>query len=416
MNEVAIECYARLALKRLATITLGKMVQPEPAGPNDLEAPYLRAAHVQPDGRLIALDEKPMWFRRSEMIALDLRAGDVVVVEGGAGYGRSAVIRESMPGWGFQNSINRVRPLAERAEGRFLDYAVQDALRSGQVDVMVNTATIPHFTAEKLAELRVPAPERSVQVEIAELLDRETAQIDATVDAQQRLVDLLVERRNSVVLRSVMDRNDVTWRGPLGRVLAKLDRSVGDDSEVVTAYRDGVVVRRSERRDDGYTFSDLEQGYQGVMAGDLVFHGLDGFAGAVGVARSGGRCSPVYHVCTATARADNRYLGHVLRAYGHIGLLAAHAWSVRQRSVDYRNWKQLAALPIELPSHLDQMRTVESLETELAGIDRMSERVNASVALLRERRAALITAAVTGRIDPRTGVERLDDIVEGVAS
>ena len=85
--------WERQPIRRLGDVFLGKMMQPEPKSDSDVAARYLRAAHVQPNGRIIDVDDKTMWFSSDELSACDLRANDVVIVEGGAGYGRSAVIR-----------------------------------------------------------------------------------------------------------------------------------------------------------------------------------------------------------------------------------------------------------------------------------------------------------------------------------
>src|SRR5699024_4662626 len=189
-----------IPIKRLASVTLGKMVQPDSKAESDIYAPYLRAAHVQPHGNVIELPDQRMWFSRPELLALDLRQGDVVVVEGGAGYGRSAVLREDLPGWGFQNSIVRLRPAVGVADGRYLDYALQDALADGRIDLVTSTATLPHFTADKVSKFEVPSPALDEQRAIADYLDHETAQIDALVAKQEEFIGLLRERRSAVIL------------------------------------------------------------------------------------------------------------------------------------------------------------------------------------------------------------------------
>jgi type I restriction enzyme S subunit len=76
-----------------------------------------------------------------------------------------------------------------------------------------------------------------------------------------------------------------------------LKRPVRDDDEVITAFRDGNVTLRRNRREEGFTFALQEIGYQGVRKGDLVIHGMDGFAGAIGISDSDGKATPVYSVC-----------------------------------------------------------------------------------------------------------------------
>lgn len=65
----------------------------------------------------------------------------------------------------------------------------------------------------------------------------------------------------------------------------------------MTCFRDGTVTLRKNRRLRGYTEATVEHGYQGIRKGDLVIHGMDAFAGAIGVSDSDGKGTPVYNVC-----------------------------------------------------------------------------------------------------------------------
>ena len=88
------------------------------------------------------------------------------------------------------------------------------------------------------------------------------------------------------------------WEMERGKWLfRKMDRPVREADEVVTCFRDGVVTLRKNRRVRGFTESLQEIGYQGIRRGDLVIHGMDAFAGAIGVADSDGKGTPVYLVC-----------------------------------------------------------------------------------------------------------------------
>ncbi|HLX77424.1 MAG TPA: restriction endonuclease subunit S, partial [Acidimicrobiales bacterium] len=172
---------------------------------------------------------------------------------------------------------------------------------------------------------------------------------------------------------------------PLRRVLKKAERPVPDGSEIVTAYRSGRVTLRSATREEGYTLSEAETGYQGVERGDLVFHALDGFAGAVGVSDATGRCTPVYHVCEPVLGDDPRFIAYSLRAMGSTGFLAVQAGNVRQRSVDFRAWDAFAQIPFPRPPFSRQREIAGLLDAETARIDALVENKQRMIGLLRER-------------------------------
>ena len=88
------------------------------------------------------------------------------------------------------------------------------------------------------------------------------------------------------------------WKIKRGKfTLNLLNRAIEETDEVITCFRDGEVTLRRNRREDGFTVSLKEIGYQGIEPGDLVIHGMDGFAGAIGISDSRGKSSPVLVVC-----------------------------------------------------------------------------------------------------------------------
>jgi len=382
-------------------VVLGKMINASKDNGDGELAPYLAAGSIQPE-MLLLDEEKRMSLTPAELEQYDLRERDVVVVEGGAGYGRSHLLRESLPGWGFQNHVARVRARGVADPG-FVDYGLKACLASGFIEANNRTATLPSLSRDVLRSLRMPTPPLSEQRAVADYLDRETAQIDTLIDEQEHLIDLLRERREAVgaqYFASSSGKRLTTVR----RVLRPLARPAVPGLGVITAYRDGAVTLRSNRRDDGYTFSDTEHGYQEIRRGDLVFHALDGFAGAIGISDSHGNATPVYHVCEATNGDDPAYVAMLLRYLGVTGFLVTQAPNVRERSVDFRNWSMLARIPLALPTATEQSRAVEEIVILTAKIDLLIAESERFIELARERRSALITAAVTGKIDVREDV------------
>lgn len=252
-----------------------------------------------------------------------------------------------------------------------------------------------------LADMPFILPPLDEQRAIADYLDQETAQINALVAKQEEFIGLLRERREAISdaeFQQTEGRRNATIR----QTLVKLDREPPRTSGVVTAYRDGVVTLRANRRTDGYTMSAAEAGYQGVVPGDIVFHALDGFAGAVGISGSEGQCSPVYHVCSPRYDDDAEYLALFIRYMGTSGYLATQAPSTRQRSVDFRNWGTFARVPLRIPPVEQQKSFVVDYHKHTSRIDALMVKAEEHIALAKERRSALITAAVTGQFDVRT--------------
>ncbi|MFW0120083.1 restriction endonuclease subunit S [Rothia sp. P5764] len=187
-------------LKRFADITLGKMITPSDKGGMEV-APYIRAANIQPGGVFTyQSDQKKMWFSSDELSYLDLKKGDVLVVEGGAGFGRSAVLEEDLPGWGFQNSINRVRVNNDLADAHFIDFCIRAQLLSGELEKLTNQSTIPHLTAEKLNLIQIPNIEVGQQTEFANELFILNHRNSILIAEMKNLISILLELKQSKII------------------------------------------------------------------------------------------------------------------------------------------------------------------------------------------------------------------------
>lgn len=323
---------------------------------------------------------------------------DVVLIgEDGAPFfdpNRDVAFHVTEPIWP-NNHIHVLKP-KQSVDARWLTYA----LNVVDYSLYVGGATRDKLTQGALMRIELPTPPRDEQCAIADYLDRETRRIDTLVEEQQRFIAMIRERSEAEADALLGSPNEARHTS-VKRVLSSLSRPAGKQLGVVTAFRDGVVTLRSNRREDGYTFSDTEHGYQEIKPGDLVFHALDGFAGAVGVSDSHGNGTPVYHVCEAVAGDHLPYIALLLRYLGRSGFLETQAPNVRERSVDFRSWSMFGRLPLELPSLVEQRRIATHLAEQAATMNALIAETERFIELSRERRSALITAAVTGQIDVR---------------
>jgi type I restriction enzyme S subunit len=175
-------------------------------------------------------------------------------------------------------------------------------------------------------------------------------------------------------------------------------RDVEPEHEVVTAFRNGQVTLRSNRREDGFTFATKEIGYQGVATGDLVIHAMDAFAGAIGVSEAAGKSTPVYSVCSPKPGVDARFYAMLLRTMALAGFVESLAKGVRERSTDFR-WRDARDVRVPVPPYDEQRAVVAFLDRETAKIDAVvaaQERMPTRISSFCASTAAKFNPAVRG--------------------
>ncbi len=203
----------------------------------------------------------------------------------------------------------------------------------------------------------------------------------------------------------------------LKRLFELKRRAVHEGDGIVTAFRDGVVTLRSNRRTDGFTNAIHEIGYQGVYVDDLVIHTMDAFAGAIGVSDSSGKATPVYSVCTSRSSHDSpHFFAHLIRHMASSGYISALSKGIRERSTEFR-WSEAGEVLLLQPGKEEQLGIVKFLAHETAKIDALIAEQEKLIELLKEKRQAVISYAVTKGLDPNvpmkdSGVEWLGQVPE----
>lgn len=195
-------------------------------------------------------------------------------------------------------------------------------------------------------------------------------------------------------------------------VFALLQRPVRDSDGVITCFRDGEVTLRSNRRTEGFTVALKEIGYQGIEPGDLVVHGMDGFAGSIGISDSRGKASPVLNVLDSTQ--NKKFLMYYLRALAYREVYLALADGIRVRSCNL-SWKKIGSLPIALPSPGEQLRIVSYLDEKCAQVDRAIEAAEGSIEEYKAYKESIVSHAVTKGLEKHaemkdSGVEWLGNV------
>ena len=180
--------------------------------------------------------------------------------------------------------------------------------------------------------------------------------------------------------------------------LNKVTRLPEEDDEVITCFRDGVVTLRKNRREDGFTNSLKEHGYQQIHKGDLVVHEMDGFAGAIGISDSKGKSTPVYTVIEPDERADLRYISYLLKEMSQTGKIESLARSIRERTTDFR-WNIWSVTHLPFPPIEEQKRISKFLDKKTKQIDLLIKKIEQKIELLKEQNTSLICNAVSKGIN-----------------
>lgn len=258
----------------------------------------------------------------------------------------------------------------------------------------------------------IPIPPISEQRRIADYLDIKCAQFDSTISDIQSQIEALEEYKRSVITEAVtkglnpdveMRDSEVQWIGMMpthwdcqrGKyILRYVQKPVRDDDGVITCFRDGEVTLRSNRREEGFTMADKEIGYQGIDVGDLVVHGMDGFAGSIGISDSRGKASPVLNVLDT--EQNKRYIMYYLRSMAYNDVFVALATGIRVRSCDLR-WNKLAELLYPMPPIEEQQAIVEHIDSVLERTNAIISEKKQQIETIEEYKKSLIFEYVTGK-------------------
>lgn len=411
-------------LKRLGTIRYGIG---EPPAYREEGVPLIRATNVHA-GKITPVD---MVFVDPDDIPSQrivwLKSGDIIVVRSGAYTGDSAIVTEKYEGAiaGFDMVLSVHGCLAS-----FAQYALLSPyLKEFQIDLKKMRAAQPHLNAEELGECWVVLPPVEEQNAIVPFLDRETAKIDTLISEQTKLLTLLAEKRQATISHAVtrglnakvpMKDSGVPWLGEIpthwdvvgltkylesvvdyrGRTPTKVD----DGIFLVTAknIRNGAIdYLASQEYIDASEYSEVMR--RGLpLKGDVLFTTEAPLGQVAMVDREDiALAQRIIKFRAMPERLTNEYL---------------KAWIVG--SACQFNLEQLAtgstALGIKgskigqvrlcLPPLDEQDKIVRHIDAEAAKLDTLKAEAERAIALLKERRSALIAAAVTGKVDVRNAV------------
>ncbi len=287
-----------------------------------------------------------------------------------------------------------------------------------------------HITKGDLGAIKIATPAFAEQQAISAHLDRETARIDALIEKKTRFIELLREKRQALITHAVtkgldpsvkMKTSGVAWLGevpehwdvsPLKHLVRF--RSGGTPSKDNLEFWDGDIPWASAK--------DLKQEVLADTIDHLTESAIDSGAallvppGSILVVVRGmilARLFPVVETMAPMAinqdlkalipseKLNSRYLAHLLRGSSAESLSRLEEAGHGTKALRMENW---VSIELPVPPLHEQLAIIEMLDIQTARIDSLADKTERSIELLKERRSALITAAVTGQIDLREAV------------
>lgn len=377
--------------------------------------PLKRLLHVKSGDMLSAADETNEGYAviggngaRGHTDRANTRGPALVVGRVGARCGNVHLIEEDF--WASEHAfVVYPRQPFHLRYGRYLLEALdlnQYAIKTAQ----------PLINTEIVEGTRAAFPSFDHQEAIANFLDWETSRLDGLLASKEQVLLLLAEKRKALITRAITRGLDplapirhsginwlrevpTHWETERGRWLftERDKRSETGEEELLTVSHLTGVTPRSEKNVNMFE-AETTEGYKIALAGDLVINTLWAWMGAMGVSRVNGIVSPAYHVYRLGERLEPNYVDAMVRLpifAQEVTRYSKGVWSSRLRL--YPEGFFEVFLPV--PPRAEQCQIVSYVVRETAKLDEMCAATERTIALLKERRSALITAAVTGQIN-----------------
>ena len=258
-------------------------------------------------------------------------------------------------------------------------------------------------------------PPLPTQHRIATYLDRETTQIDALIAAKERLLLLLAEKRQALITRAVtrgldpavkMKDSGVEWLGEvpehwevvrLASIFKERDTRCEPELPLLeVSINSGVIIREFSKDSIESVASDFNI-YKVARPGDVVFNKMRMWQGAVGIAPTDGLVSPDYTVAYSDDSILADFANILFRTKQFSAECARHSHGIVWDRLRLY-WEGFREINIALPSRKEQQEIVSFIRQKVGLMDSLIVITNQSITLLKERRSALISAAVTGQL------------------
>lgn len=352
-----------------------------------------------------------------------LRAGDTIITkdsETADDIAISAYVPQDLPGVVCGYHLSMIRPKSG-VSGAFVKRFFDSAYLKAKAAVSANGLTRVGLGQYAIDNLEVPLPPVAEQALIASFLDDETAKIDALVAEQEKLIELLKEKRQAVISHAVtkgldpsvpMKDSGVEWLGevPAHWEVAQFRRYVaiaeGQVNPEESPYSSMVLIAPNHVESSTGRVVSLETAAeQGAESGkylcsknDVIYSKIRPALRKVCIAPVDCLCSADMYPLKPHSGLSSEFLLWYMLSEEFSTLAVLESERVAMPKI---NRETLNPISIVVPPEVEQRAISSHLRAATEDFDRLVTEATAAIALLQERRTALISAAVTGQIDVR---------------
>ncbi|MEB3311991.1 MAG: restriction endonuclease subunit S [Snowella sp.] len=361
--------------------------------------------------------DKVPWSRKPE-----LKSGDILVVRSGAYTGDSAIVTDEWAGAiaGYDMVITPTNSHPKYIAWNLLGKHILE----GQLYLAKSRAAQPHLNAEELGNTILSLPLQNEQEQIANFLDHKTKQIDDLIAKKEALLAKLDEKRTAIISHAVtkgldptvpMKDSGINWLGNIPKhwevkrlknIASCNDEALGEntanDYEIEYVDISSVNLVSGITQYENMIFEKApSRARRRVKDGDTIISTVRTYLKAIASIKDPPNnliVSTGFAVIRPKNNINSAYIGYLLQSEGFIGQIVSYSSGVSYPAI---NASILISLPVVEPSQDEQKAIAKYLDKKTVEIDLQKAKVQEAIERLKEYRTALITNAVTGKIDVR---------------
>ncbi len=312
----------------------------------------------------------------------------------------------------FHNNFFKVNYDKKKIFKNYLVYLLKAKELKNHLLMLAGTTTIPDLNHGAFLGTTIPLPLLKQQQTIVNYLDKATAKIDTLIEKQTKLIELLKEKRQAVISHAVtkgldpnvkMKDSGVEWLGevPGHWGVKKLKYNLVLQVNKVSIDKQQVIALENIAGWSG-KFIETDSEYKGndvtFEKNDILFGKLRPYLAKVYKTTNTGVAFGDILVYRPNKDTVSQFAFYSVISEAFINIVDGSTYGSKmpRASVEF-----VSNMPISIPPKLEQQSIADYLDNKTSKIDTLIEKANQGIALLKERRIALISAAVTGKIDVR---------------